>query len=372
MYLIASDRSHITRLEEKKFSELGFRERNHLQEWLAENPQALGEELLIIQKEFHDFNDTNERLDLLAIDKQGNLVIIENKLDDSGRDVTWQALKYASYCSSLTKGQIRSIFQDYLSKKSKYESAEEKLTEFFEKDYEELTLNSGAGQRIIMVAGKFRKEVTSTVIWLLNYKIRLQCFKATPFALDSQWFLNIEQILPVPDMEDFTISMADKTQDSINSQESLKSRHHVRLEFWSDYIKASNLDNSLFRNCSPSKDNWISIGIGITGVTINIVISKSNARCEIYINRGKKEENKKVFDFYLQHKEEIEKEFGDTLQWERMNDKVSARIKYQLDDVNVFQKDDWPKMTQFLINTSQKMEKVFRAYSKKLSPFLKE
>jgi hypothetical protein len=306
MYLIASDKTKITRLEEKKFSELGFKERNHLQEWLAENPQALGEELLIIQKEFHGFNDTNERLDLLAIDKQGNLVIIENKLDDSGRDVTWQALKYASYCSSLTTGQIKDIFQDYLNKIQTGAVAEDKLTEFFEKDYEELVLNIGAGQRIMMVAGKFRKEVTSTVIWLLNYNIRLQCFKATPFALKEQWFLNIEQILPVPDMEDFTISMADKTQDSISSQATLKSRHHIRLDFWNEFIKSINSVNSLFKNCSPSKDNWIGIGIGISGVLMMTVISKTYARVEVYINRGEKEENKKVFDFYKRHQEQLE------------------------------------------------------------------
>lgn len=52
---------------------------------------VLGEELLIIQKEFAGFSDTHERLDLLALDKQGSLVIIENKLDDTGRHVTWQA-----------------------------------------------------------------------------------------------------------------------------------------------------------------------------------------------------------------------------------------------------------------------------------------
>jgi len=38
---------------------------------------------LIIQKEFDGFNDTRERLDLLALDKEGNIVIIENKLDDT-------------------------------------------------------------------------------------------------------------------------------------------------------------------------------------------------------------------------------------------------------------------------------------------------
>ena len=88
MYRINKLDNNITKLEARKFSDLGFREREHLQEWIAKNPDVLGEELLIIQKEYSGFNDTNERLDLLALDKDGGLVIIENKLDDSGRDVT--------------------------------------------------------------------------------------------------------------------------------------------------------------------------------------------------------------------------------------------------------------------------------------------
>lgn len=45
--------------------------------------------VLVIQKEFDGFSDTRERSDLLALDKDGDLVVIENKLDDSGNDVTW-------------------------------------------------------------------------------------------------------------------------------------------------------------------------------------------------------------------------------------------------------------------------------------------
>jgi len=84
-----------------------------LQEWIANNPTSLGEELLIIQKEFSGFSEMNERLDLLALDKLGNLVIIENKLDDSGKVVTWQVIKYASYCASSTKQDIIKIYQDF-------------------------------------------------------------------------------------------------------------------------------------------------------------------------------------------------------------------------------------------------------------------
>lgn len=95
MYKINKSQNSITEIETKTFTELKFKERDHLQEWIAKEPECLGEELLIIQKEFDGFSETKERLDLLALDKEGNLVIIENKLDDTGRDVVWQALKYA-------------------------------------------------------------------------------------------------------------------------------------------------------------------------------------------------------------------------------------------------------------------------------------
>ena len=116
MYIINRDNKQSKKIEAITFSSLGLKERDDLQEWIVKEPTILGEELLIIQKEFSGFSDTNERLDLLAIDRKGNLVIIENKLDDSGKDVTWQAMKYASYCSTLGKDGIRKIYQDYLNK----------------------------------------------------------------------------------------------------------------------------------------------------------------------------------------------------------------------------------------------------------------
>ena len=76
----------------------------HLQEWLANTPSALGEEFTDYSKRvLLGFDGTRDRLDLLALDKEGALVVIENKLDDSGSDVVGQVLKYVAYCSSLTK-----------------------------------------------------------------------------------------------------------------------------------------------------------------------------------------------------------------------------------------------------------------------------
>lgn len=374
MFQIDKTNNQINRLQEMSFSELGLKEREHLQEWIAKDPSCLDkEELLIIQKEFDGFHDTRERLDLLALDKQGNLVVIENKLDDSGRDVTWQVLKYASYCSSLSKDDIKNIYQQYLRSSGSDDIAEENLAEFLgNEDYAEVQINQGAAQRIVMIAGDFRKEVTSTVIWLMNFNIRIQCFKVTPYVFGDQLFLNFDQILPVKESKDYTISMASKAQEEIATQENLKQRHHLRLEFWSEYLKRSNELNNLFSNISPSKDNWIGIGIGMSGVNINMVVSRNYARGEIYFNRGSQEENKWCFDFIHDKKEQIEKEFGDPLIWERMDEKVSCRIKAQLDGVSIYEKEDWDKMIEYMVDVSQRMVKAFRNPVRQLNRKVKE
>jgi RecB family endonuclease NucS len=187
MFKIDRASNSVTSLTTRTFEELAFKERANLQEWIAKEPSCLGEEFLIIQKEFSGFSDTHERLDILALDKQGSLVLIENKLDDTGRDVTWQALKYASYCSRLSKENVRSIYQEFLAKTDPSADARGLITEFLEADdYEEVAVNKGFTQRIILIAANFRKEVTSTVLWLLNFKLRIQCFLVTRI----QWAKN--------------------------------------------------------------------------------------------------------------------------------------------------------------------------------------
>ncbi len=374
MYLINRSQKRISKIAKKTFSELGVRERDDLQEWIANSPEVLGEDLLIIQKEFDGFNDTRERLDLLALDKQRNLVVIENKLDDTGRDVTWQVLKYASYCSTLTTQQIQKIYQDFLNKKGTGENAEQNLLEFYGiSDVVELSLNSGQTQRIMLIAGDFRKEVTSTVLWLLSYKLRIQCFKATPYQFGEDFLLNLEQIIPIKEAEDYVISMSDKTQQDINSQEEQKSRYLLRLDFWKEFLNKANSNPKLsaFQNISTTKDNWLGTGSGITGVGLNVVISNYYARAEVYMSRGIKEENKYIFNELEQNKKTLEEKFGESLEWEILENKKASRIKYEMKNVDYFNKDDWNKMIDFMINAYIKLENTFREPLAKINKQLK-
>jgi len=137
-------------------------------------------------------------------------------------------------------------------------------------------------------------------------------------------------------------------------------RHVVRKKFWTQFLEQMNKQSTLCQNISPSDDSWIGIGIGKSGIGLNLVVSRAYARTEIYINRGSIEENKDAFDKLAASKAAIERAFGGPLVWERMESKVTSRIKHQLDGVNIFNEEDWSKMINFLIDSAMRMHKAFQ------------
>ena len=361
MFKIDKESNLISRIETKRFSELGFRERDHLQEWLANQPDALGEELLIIQKEFDGFDDTRERLDLLAMDKDGNLVIIENKLDDTGRDVMWQALKYASYCSNLTKSQIVEIYQGYLTKYCSGGDAKALLCEFLEApDLSEVVLNSGMDQRLMLVAANFRKEVTSTALWLLSHDIQVQCFKVTPYAMAEELFLNVEQIIPTPEAQELMIGMNAKEAEEKNTEAELKNRHRIRMAFWEQALEAMKSSQcDLFNNINPSKDHWLSAGSGVRSCPFSLIFGTKEARVEFSMSRSEMKENKFIFDHLIEQKTEIESLFGADLEWLRLDDKKASRIQFQK-DFDGYDRENWPEIIEWMVKHMTMLEGAFK------------
>ena len=202
------------KIEEVDFSRLGLKEVKDIQEWVAANPSILGEDLLIIGKEFRGFDLTNERLDLLAVDSDGRLVIIELKRDDTGANVHWQAIKYASYLRRATAEQIVGVLAEY--KNVSPEDAWEELAQHLDAD----DLNAlNNDQRIILASHRFAPEVTSAALWL-NDKAHgedlITCVTLTPYqdADTGSLYIQAATIIPVPGEEDYVIGIDSNSQNS--------------------------------------------------------------------------------------------------------------------------------------------------------------
>lgn len=200
-------------VREVDFGQLGLRERQDIQEWVAANPTILGNDLLIIGKEFSDFDRTNERLDLLAVDRNGKLVIIELKRDDSGADVHWQAIKYASYFAQATEKDIINLLSRH--ERISAEEAEARLQNHLGAD----ALNAlNNDQRIILASHRFAPEVTNAVLWL-NEKAPgenlITCFKLTPYQDGDALYLQASRLIPVPDTEGLRVGLRDSSGSDV-------------------------------------------------------------------------------------------------------------------------------------------------------------
>jgi len=355
MFRVDRSQNRLSRLVQKRFSDLALRERDHLQEWLANQPDALGEELLIIQKEFDGFEETRERLDLLALDKDGNLVVIENKLDDSGRDVTWQALKYTAYVSGLTKTQIVDIYQQYLDRYEAGGNAATRLCEFMEvEELEETVLNPGNDQRMIFIAANFRREVTATVLWLLSRGIRAQCFKVTPFAFGEELMVDIKQIIPTPEAADFMIGMAAKDIQENSEKTAQRRSHQVRRDFWASLKEAFAKEPcAVFPTITVTKDNW-NLSPVVSGTHFSIVLTQKAIFIKLSIERPDATENKAIFDRIHAHQEEIERVFGDSLDWRRLPQNKVSRIEASM-VCDGFNPEAWPDVHDWIRDTSVRM-----------------
>ncbi|MTI79910.1 MAG: hypothetical protein FH758_03335 [Firmicutes bacterium] len=208
MYKFNSDSNELEKVFETTFLENDLKERNNIEEWIRKDPSILKEDLLIIAHEYNKF-EVNERLDLLGLDKDGNLVIIEVKRDESGGEFDFQALKYCSYCSTLTPTDILEIYTEYLNKFSIDENAVDNLLEFFDVESQDL-LNGflNIGQRIIIIGREIDRRILSVSAWLAQNSIDIKCMTIVPYTIagSNELIIDVNQLIPAYSINDFFIN----------------------------------------------------------------------------------------------------------------------------------------------------------------------
>ena len=160
----------------------------------------------------------------------------------------------------------------------------EKICAFYDiDDLEEMDLNLEKTQRIFFVAANFRREIASSVLWLRNYGIDARCYKVSPFVYNGKLLVDFDQIIPMKDAEDYVIKMAEKKKAETTQAVATRLRHNERSEFWQKFIAYNQQVNGDYASSAGTPDSWLGKGgIGIPGVSVNIVISKTFSRTEIY------------------------------------------------------------------------------------------
>ena len=130
-----------------------------LEEWLASDSSIVRPGLKVIGRQV---TTRSGPLDLLAIDRSGNLVVIELKRDQLPREALAQAIDYASDVASWGIDKIGEICVKHTG-----ETLEDVLSETFpDADLEQLVINET--QRIILVGFAVEPRLERMIEWLSN------------------------------------------------------------------------------------------------------------------------------------------------------------------------------------------------------------
>ena len=228
LYELANDR--INQIDETSFSKQGVKERDDLQRLLRDQVEIISPETLIISEEFGEWEDSRRRVDLLGIDKDGNLVVIELKRTEDGGHMELQALRYAAMVSTLTFDKVVEVFRKYLTFREREEDAKSVILDFLgwsEVDHD----NFAQDVKIVLASAEFSKELTTAVMWLNDRDLDIRCVRFRPYVYGEKVLLDVQQVIPLPEVADYQVQIREKKQKERQARSQGKDRSTYSLSY---------------------------------------------------------------------------------------------------------------------------------------------
>jgi hypothetical protein len=137
-----------------------------------------------------------------------------------------QALRYAAMVSTMTFDRVVDIYERYSNLDRNI--AERKLREL-------LGWEEGSGKeaefpndiRIVLASADFDREITNTVMWLNQRDLDIRCVRMKPYQLGDSILLDIEQIIPLPEAQDYQVRL--KHQSAVQKVAKEEAQKHKAI-----------------------------------------------------------------------------------------------------------------------------------------------
>jgi hypothetical protein len=199
-------------LHKTTFGQMRLHERRDLQRLLRESIGVIAPDTLVIAEEFGEWDDSRRRIDLLGVDRNANLVVIELKRSEDGGHMELQAIRYAAMVSTMTFDQAVDIFGRYLLQIGKDDlDAQSELLEFLgwdEPDHDQFAQDV----KIVLASAEFSRELTTSVLWLIQRDIDIRCVRLQPYDLGGRVLVDVQQIIPLPEAAEYQVQVREKAR----------------------------------------------------------------------------------------------------------------------------------------------------------------
>lgn len=249
----------IVELTQTTFSNEKIREDTDLQRFIINSIETIDKDLLVISSEFGDWEDSKRRIDILCIDKDANLVVVELKRTEDGGHMELQSIRYAAMVAKMTFEKAVKAHSRYLKKQGKEDiDPEETILNFL--GWDEANEDEFANDvRIILVSADFSKEITTSVLWLIERDIDIKCIRIRPQKDGANLYFDIQQIIPLPETADYQVKLREKAAE----------QRQARRESKRDYTKFNiRINGNLHENLNKRQAMIVTIGSCVkSGIT---------------------------------------------------------------------------------------------------------
>ena len=206
-------------LDRTSFEVEKLMERGDMQRRLRDRPEMLEKGLYILAEEYGNWEESNRRIDLLALDGEGRLVVVELKRSDSDSLMDLQAIRYAAMVARMTFRHAVDAHSQYLiSRGMDGTQAESLIRQHLTADDEDPAINSDI-PRIFLVSASFSKELTTSVMWLNERPgMSITCVKLQPYRSTDDLFLESSQVIPIPEASEYLIQLRNWEEEAHQRQ----------------------------------------------------------------------------------------------------------------------------------------------------------
>lgn len=304
--------------------EVWAHEAHHFTQWLLQNADVLsdvlGMDLGLVEAERRVGNFS---LDLIGTDLQtGTTVIIENQLEMTDHGHLGQLLTYAGGTDPST---------------------------------------------IVWCAPRFRDEHRAALDWLNEHTEEGIRFFGVEIAA-----VRIEDSPPAPmfrlvvQPNDWTKRVHTETAAASNILSPRQTAYEI---FWHgvlDRIRTSHPHWTSAR--AASRDNWITLPFGTSGIWYSLVCSNPHPRIELYFGSSSALDNQSEFEKFLAHREDLEARFGGPLDFQPMPERVACRIAATYPHTfDVLDEDQHENLAQWFIATMEKFRPATQAVRQQIA-----
>lgn len=98
--------------------------------------------------------------------------------------------------------------------------------------------------KIVFASAEFSRELATSVMWLNEFGLNIRCVRMHPYANGEQTFLDVQTVIPIPEVADYQVRIREKKQKEREPRQSSRDSTGREVSAASDQHQGERLRES--------------------------------------------------------------------------------------------------------------------------------